>query len=126
MSRVIDDPELRDRLGRAHVAWKAAQGLPSPIAVLSLGPYASGRDTARLYMNGGVFHSDPELSDVWDSIGADKQRFVEHMFRLYQGKVRLVFIELKQVIEAARGGGYLRDEPLDLAPSADPEAPETA
>lgn len=126
LPRHVDDPELRDRLGRALDSWKAAQGMPSAFAPLVMGPYASGRETARLYMNGGVFHSDPELSDVWDAIGEDQQRFVEHAFRQYEGMVRIVFIELKRVIEAEREGGHLRDEPLDLATTDDPEAPEPA
>lgn len=115
LPRHVEDAALRERLGRALDAWDAAQGLPSALAPMTLGPYASGRETARLYLNGGIFHSDPDLSDVWDSLGEDRQRFVEHAFRQFEGKVRDVFIELKRVIEAARDGGHLRDEPLDLA-----------
>ena len=118
LPRHIDDTGLRERLGRALDAWKAAQGIPSVLAPLTLGPYASGRETARLYLNGGVFHSDPDLSDVWDALGEDQQRFVEHAFRLYEAKVRDVFIELKRVIEAARAAGALRDEPVELASDA--------
>ena len=113
LPRHVDDPELRDRLARALDAWKAAQGIPSVLAPFTLGPYASGRETARLYLNGGIFHSDPDLSDVWDALGEDRQRFVEHAFREYEAKVRLVFIELKRVIEAARDAGSYRDEPLE-------------
>ena len=91
--------------------------MPSPIAPLSLGPYAAGSERARLHINGGVFHSDPDLSDVWDAIGPDKQRFVEHAFRQYESKVRPVVIEVKRVIEAARAGGFLRDDPLDVGSS---------
>jgi hypothetical protein len=78
------------------------------------GERGSGRGTARLYLNGYVFHSDPDLSDQWDALGEDQQRFFEHAFRQYEGKVRLVFIELKRVIDAAGVGGKLSDEPLDL------------
>jgi hypothetical protein len=68
-------------------------------APITLGYYASGRATARLYLNGGVFHSDPELSDVWDALSENGQTFVEHAFRMYESKVRLVLIELKLVID---------------------------
>lgn len=122
LPRHVDDAELRDRLSRALDAWKAAQGFPSPLAQLSLGEYGTGRATARLYMYGGVFHSDPELSDVWDSLGPDRQRFIEHAFRQYDGKIRDVFIELKKVITAARERGFLREEPLYLAGLTEREA----
>jgi len=129
LPRHIDDVELRARLSRAMDAWKAALGIPSVFAPIALGPYAAGSETARLYLYGGVFHSDPDLSDVWDAIGPDQQRFIEYQFRQFEGKVRLVFIEVRQVIVAAREGGFLRDEPLDLGSMADaggePEAPKT-
>ena len=122
LPRHVDDAELRERLGRALDDWKAAQGFPSVFSEPMYGEWGSGRGTARLYLYGHVFHSDPDLSDRWDALGEDRQRFFEHAFRQYEGKVRLVFIELKRVIDAAREGGKLRDEPLDLAePVRDPE-----
>jgi hypothetical protein len=121
----VDDAELRERLGRALDGWKAAQGFPSVFSEPMFGESGSGRGTARLYLNGYVFHSDPDLSDQWDALGEDQQRFFEHAFRQYEEKVRLVFIELKRVIDAAREGGKLRDEPLDLGTlggRADPDS----
>lgn len=94
--------------------WKAANGIPSPLAPLSMGEFASGRETARLYLYGGVFHSDLRLSEIWDRIGPDQQRFVEYQFRQFEGRVRNVVIELKKVIDEAREAGVLRDQPLDL------------
>lgn len=114
LPRHVDDVALRERLGQAMAAWKAANGIQSPLAVLSLGEFASGRDTARLYLNGGVFHSDLRLSQIWDAIGPDKQRFIEYEFRQYEGRVRNVFIELKKVLDEARDAKVLRDEPLTL------------
>jgi hypothetical protein len=114
LPRHIDDAGLRARLEAALDAWKAANGIPSPLAPLVMGEFASGGQTARLYLNGGLFHSDPDLSDLWDAIGADQQRFVEYQFRQYERKVRDIFIELKRVIDEATAGGVLRDDPLDL------------
>lgn len=117
LPRHVYDAALRERLGDAMDAWKAANGIPSALAPLSLGEFASGRDTARLYLNGGVFHSDLRLSEVWDAIGPDQQRFVEYQFRQYEGKVRNVFIELKKILDEARDAGVLRDEPLGVVGS---------
>lgn len=114
LPRHIDDAALRERLGKAMDAWKFANGIPSPLAVLSMGDFASGRETARLYLYGGVFHSDVGLSQVWDAIGPDQQRFVEYQFRQYEGRVRNVIIELKKVLDEARDAGALRDNPLAL------------
>ena len=111
----VDDSALRARLSAAMDQWKAANGIWSPLAPLSLGAFASGRATADLYLNGGVFHSDLHLSEVWDAVGPDKQRFIEYHFRQYEAKVRLVVIELKKVIDEAKAGGLLRDDPLDLS-----------
>lgn len=118
LPRHVDDAALRDRLGKAMDAWKAANGIPSPLAPLSMGEFASGRETARLYLYGGVFHSDVRLSAIWDAIGPDKQRFVEYQFRQYEGRVRNVLIELKKVLDEASAAGVLRDEPLDLTAAA--------
>jgi hypothetical protein len=115
LPRHVDDAALRARLGVAMDQWKAANGIPSPLAPLSLGDFASGRETARLYLYGGVFHSDLRLSEIWDAIGPDKQRFVEYEFRQYERRVRDVIIELKKVLDEARDADALRDEPLDLA-----------
>jgi hypothetical protein len=79
-----------------------------------LGEFASGRATARLYLYGGVFHSDVRLSAIWDAIGPDQQRFVEYQFRQYEGRVRDVVIEVKKIIDEAHEAGVLRDRPLDL------------
>ncbi len=114
LPRHVRDPDLRIRLGAALGVWKAANGIPSPLAPLILGSFAAGSETARLYLNGGVFHSDPALSDVWDAIGPDQQRFVEHQFRQYEGRIRDVVVELKRVIDEASATGGLSDEPLDL------------
>lgn len=122
LPRHVDDAALRERLGKAMDRWKAANTIPSPLAPLSLGDFAAGSETARLYLYGGVFHSDPKLSDVWDAIGPDKQRFVEYQFRQYEGKVRDVVIELKKVLDEARAAGALRDAPLNLeSPSSGSE-----
>jgi hypothetical protein len=114
LPRHVDDPDLRGRLGVAMDRWKAANGIPSPLAVLSLGEFAAGRETARLYLYGGVFHSDLRLSGIWDVIGEDQQRFVEYQFRQYEGRVRDVVIEVKKVIDDAREAKVLRDQPLDF------------
>jgi hypothetical protein len=114
LPRHVDDAALRERLGMAMDHWKAANGIPSPLAPLSMGEFASGRETARLYLYGGVFHSDLRLSEIWDRIGPDQQRFVEYQFRQFEGRVRNVVIELKKVIDEAREAGVLRDQPLDL------------
>ncbi len=114
LPRYVDDEGLRRRLGSALDSWKAAQRIPALEAPLSLGTFASGRETARLYLNGGIFHSDPDLSDIWDALTQDQRRFVEHAFRSYEFKVRNVIIELKRVIERARDEALLRDRPLDL------------
>lgn len=124
LPRHVDDATLRDRLGVAMDDWKAANGIPSPLAVLSLGEFAAGKETARLYLYGGVFHSDLRLSDVWDAIGEDQQRFIEYQFRQFEGKVRNVVIELKKVIDEAREAGVRRDEPLDLV-AATPRSDES-
>jgi hypothetical protein len=113
LPRHIDNAELRERLRKARQMWTAAEGVPSPIAPLVLGAFASGHNLARLYLHGGVFHSDPELSDIWDGLTANDQEFVMHAFRTYEGRVRDIIVELKKVIDEARGGGYLRDEALD-------------
>jgi hypothetical protein len=124
LPRHVDDASLRDRLGVAMDWWKSANGIPSPLAVLSLGEFAAGKETARLYLYGGVFHSDLRLSEVWDAIGEDQQRFIEYQFRQYEGKVRNVVIELKKVIDEASEAGVLRDEPLDLVAVATSTASE--
>jgi hypothetical protein len=125
LPRHVADTGLRARLSAALDRWKAAQAVWSPLAPLTLGPYASGKETARLYLYGHVFHSDPELSDVWDAIDEDQQQVFEWAFRQYEGKVRNVFIELKLVIVAAREGGHLRDERLDLVAPDGSEAPDS-
>jgi hypothetical protein len=114
LPRHVDDATLRNRLGKAMDLWKAANGIPSPLAPFVMGEFASGRETARLYLYGGVFHSDLRLSGIWDAIGADRQRFVEYQFRQHEGRIRNVVIELKKVIDEARETGVLRDQPLDL------------
>jgi hypothetical protein len=115
LPRHVDDAALRDRLGQAMDLWKAANGIPSQLAPFVMGEFASGRETARLYLNGGVFHSDLRLSGIWDAIGEDQQNFVEYQFRQYEGRVRNVVIELKKVIDEARAAGVLRDDPISLA-----------
>ena len=114
LPRHIDSAELRERLFQARRLWKAAEGVPSPIAPLVLGPFASGHKLARLYLHGGIFHSDPELSDTWDALGPNDREFVIYAFMTYEGRVRDIIVELKKVIDEAREGGYLRDEPLDI------------
>jgi len=129
LPRHVDDATLRERLGQAMDRWKAANGIPSPLAPLSLGDFAAGSETARLYLYGGVFHSDPELSDLWDAIGPDQQRFVEYQFRQYEGKVRDVVIELKKVLDEAKAAGVLRDAPMNLesaSPGSDPPPAQPA
>lgn len=114
LPRHVHDPALRGPLGQTMDAWKAANGIDSPLAPLSLGKFASGSEIAKLYLYGGVFHSEPDLSDIWDGIGADQQRFVEYQFRQYERKVRDVVIELKKVIDEAWAAAALREQPLDL------------
>jgi hypothetical protein len=115
LPRHVADLALRERLSRATRQWKAANGISSLLAPVVLGPFASGRALARLYLNGGVFHSDLRLSKVWDSAGPDQQRFIEYEFRQFEGRVRLVVIELKKVIDEASQAGVLREEPIDLS-----------
>jgi len=112
LPRHIDDEALRARLGIAMDQWKVANGITSPLAPMVLGEFAAGRDMARLYLNGGVFHSDLRLSAIWDRIGPDQQQFVEYQFRQYEGRVRLVVIELKKILDAA-------DDPKSAAPSTE-------
>lgn len=107
-----------DRLHRASDAFKAAQGVQSPLAAVALGPFAAGEALAKLYLHGGIFHSDPAMSEWWDRIGPNNQQTVQYEFRMYESRVRNVVIELKKVIAAARDGGHLRDQPLDLTSSA--------
>jgi hypothetical protein len=126
LPRHVDDAMLRDRLGKAMDRWKAANGIPSPLAPLALGDFAAGSETARLYLYGGVFHSDPELSDVWDAFGPDQQRFVEYQFRQYEGKIRDVVVELKKVLDEAKAAGALRDAPLNLEPASGAREPPPA
>jgi hypothetical protein len=114
LPRHIDDEALRARLGIAMDQWKVANGITSPLAPMVLGEFAAGRDMARLYLNGGVFHSDLRLSAIWDRIGPDQQQFVEYQFRQYEGRVRLVVIELKRILDAAAEAGALRKDPMDL------------
>lgn len=114
LPRHVDDVDLRARLSRASDAWKKANGVQSAIAQLALGEFAAGRETARLYLNGGVFHSDLRLSAVWDAFGPDQQRLIEYEFRQFEGRVRLAVIELKKVIDEARAASVLREDPIDL------------
>jgi hypothetical protein len=125
LPRHVDDASLRDRLGNAMDGWKAANGLPSQFAPLVMGEFASGEANARLYMYGGVFHSNVRLSAIWDALGPDRQQFVEYQFRQYEGRVRIVFIELKKVIDEAREAGVLREEPLDLSAGTAGNRPES-
>jgi hypothetical protein len=114
LPRHIDNAELRERLHKTSDAFKAAQGVQSPLAALALGPFAAGEKVAKLYLHGGIFHSDPAMSEWWDRIGPNNQQMIQYEFRQYENRVRLVVIELKKVIDAAREGGHLRDKPLDL------------
>jgi hypothetical protein len=114
LPRHVDDAALRQRLGNAMDAWKAANGIPSPIAPLVMGDFASGHETARLYLYSGVAHSEPQLAAIWDSLRPSDQQFVEYQVRVYESNVRNVVIELKKVIDEANARGVLRDQPLDL------------
>jgi hypothetical protein len=123
LPRHIDNQKLRDRLHRASDAFKAAQGVHSPLAAVALGPFAAGEELAKLYLHGGIFHSDPAMSEWWDRIGPNNQQTVQYEFRMYESRVRNVVIELKKIITAARDGGHLRDQPLDLRSSTQGSTP---
>src|SRR5207302_5837808 len=87
LPRHINDIDLRLRLREARRAWKAAQGVPvqvEPFAVLTdfllapwvlLADFPTARDLARLYLNGRIFHNDPELSDKWESLPPQYKTF---------------------------------------------------
>jgi hypothetical protein len=117
LPRHVDDAALRERLGKALDRLKAANGITSPLAALSMGEFASGRALARLYLNSGLSHSNVRMSAIWDSLGPDRQRSFEYQFRMYEGRVREVLIELKKIIDEAREAGVLRDEPIDFEPA---------
>lgn len=111
LPRHIDDAELRARLRTARQAWVEAEGagwLPLRLN----GRLVTGRGVARLYLNGHVFHSDPELATAWHSMPTQLQQLVQYRFHMYEGEVRDAFIELRKVIREAREAGVLRDEPL--------------
>jgi hypothetical protein len=114
LPRYVDDAGLRQRLGQAHDVWKAAQGVPSQLAPMVLGRFAPAKEMARLYLYGGIIHTDPELSDIWESMTPNEQTFVKHQFRLYESKVRNVIITVHEVIKEALAKGLFTEEPLDL------------
>jgi hypothetical protein len=125
LPRHIDDIDLRLRLREARRAWKAAQGVQSqvePLAALTdfllapwvLADFTAGRDLARLYLYGRIFHNDPELSDKWESLPPNYKTFVKHQFRIFDSKVREVIIEVRKVIKEAEDKNVLSDDPLDL------------
>jgi hypothetical protein len=114
LPRHVDDQALRGRLSAATDGWEAANGIVLAFAPIALGPFASGRELARLYLYGGVFHSDLELSQIWDAAGVNQRALLEYRFRQFEGRIRLVYIELKKIIDEAREAGAMREEPLDL------------
>lgn len=126
LPRHIDDAGLRLRLREARRAWKAAQGIQAqvePLAALTdfllaprvvLADFPTARDLAGLYLNGRIFHNNPELSDKWESLPPQYKAFVKHQFRIFDSKVREVIIEVRKVISEAREKGVLTDDPLDL------------
>jgi hypothetical protein len=114
--RHIDDPGLRDRLSAARQMWDVAQGVPSPIAALSLGRFAAGTETARLYFYGvGIIHSDTDMVALWDALPESKRQLVAWAFHQYEAKVRRVANDLHHILREASEGGHWRDEPLDLS-----------
>lgn len=115
----VHDTGLRKRLRRATGAWNTVQEAASIPGQLTLGQFAPGRKLARLYLYGGIFHSDPTLVAIWDSLAPNDREFEEWAFRQYDGEVREVIVELKRVVEEARAGGYLRDDQVDATTLAD-------
>ena len=99
--------ELRELLHRASDDFKAAQGVQSPLAAVAPGPFAAGSQLAKLYLHGGIFHGDAEMSEWWDRIGPNNRQMIQYEFRMYESRVRNVVVELKKVIEAGREGGRL-------------------
>jgi hypothetical protein len=117
LPRHIDDAGLRLRLREARRAWKAAQGAYHVAPYLLgdvLGDFPCGRDLARLYLYGRIFHNDPELSDKWESLTPTYKTFVKHEFRIFDSRVRNVIIEVRKVIKEAEEKNVLIDEPLDF------------
>lgn len=116
LPRHMDDEGLRGRLASARAAWKLAQGVPSQVALLSLGSFAAGHETARLYLYGsGIFHSDPALVALWDRLPEHKRQLVAWSFHQYEGKVRRVANDLHHILREAVEAGMWRDDPIDLS-----------
>lgn len=116
LPRHVADEGLRDRLATARAEWKAAQGVPSQIAAFTMGRFAAGRETARLYFYGvGIIHSDARMVALWDSLPEHKRQLVKWAFLQYEAKVRKVANDLHHIIREAAEGGHWRDEPIDLS-----------
>jgi len=102
--RHIDDPGLRDRLSAARQMWDVAHGVPSPIAALSLGRFAAGTETARLYFYGvGIIHSDTDMVALWDALPKSKRQLVAWAFHQYEAKVRRVANDLHHILREPLG-----------------------
>jgi hypothetical protein len=116
LPRHVADDGLRARLAVTRSAWIAAQGVPSQIAYMSLGRFAAGRETARLYFYGvGIIHSDPRMVALWDQLPEHKRQLVKWSFLQYEAKVRKVANDLHQILREAAEGGHWRDDPIDLS-----------
>lgn len=112
----VADDGLRQRLADARRAWKGAQGVPSPIAALVLGPFAPGSETWRLYLHGlGLFHTDPRLALLWDRLPEHRRQLVKWSFLQYESKVRRVATDLHHIIRETEEGGHWRDDLIDLS-----------
>lgn len=111
--RYIDDAVLRDRVGQAHALWREAQGPGWPQFELD-GEVLTGAEVATLYLNGGMFHSDPELTARWNALSPQYRDVYQYKLMFFVNDVRTAVVALRDVLREARAGGQLRREPLDL------------
>jgi len=102
----IKHHELRRRLACARRAWLDAHK-PSFPAVLTLGEYGYPKKMNRLYLYGGLFHSDPKMSEVWARLDPGTQKTIEWAFRNYEGKVRQVVVNLRSIVNESGEKGVL-------------------
>lgn len=112
--RYLDDGVLRDRVQQAHAKWQEAQGPGWPRFELD-GQVLTGADVARLYLNGGMFHSDPELTLRWNALSPQYRDLYQYKFMFFVNEVRTAVVALRDVLREARAGGHLLDEPLELS-----------
>jgi len=112
--RYLDDAGLRDRVQEAHAMWQEAQGPGWPRFELD-GKVLTGADVAKLYLYGGMFHSDPELTARWNALSPEYRDVYQYKFMFFVNEVRAAVVALRDVLRDARAGGHLRGEPLELS-----------